>query len=243
MRSLLMAGMVALVPMIPAAFAGATDPPISTIQVSASAVVSAKPDRAEVDIGVVTQAAQSREAAASNASQSNAVLAALRKVLPEHADIRTVSYALTPNYRYQNGSEPTLTGYTATNLVRVTVDDLDKVGVVLDAASQSGANRIQDIRFILRDPQSVRLSALREAAAKARTEAETLAGALGVRVVRVMSVESDDSSNRVPVRHIMMSAARAQSAVEPTPVEAGTLDVSADVKLTVEIGAQKTETP
>ena len=133
--------------------------------------------------------------------------------------------------------EPTIEGYTALNVVQVTLDDLAKIGAVIDAATQAGANHVQGIQFTLRDQDAVRAQALREAATRARAEVDVLAAALGVKVLRVLSVE-ENSPRVVPVRVYMGGAARAMaaSAAAATPVEAGTLDVTADVTLSVEVG-------
>jgi len=186
---------------------------------------------------VEAQAAQAQAAATENAARLDGVLGALRKVIGAGADIRTFSYALTPNYRSQpGGGAPSITGYTATNLVRINMNDLSKVGAVIDTATRSGANRVQGIQFTLRDPEAVHLQALREAAARARAEADTLASALGVKILRVLTVEDVGASP--PPRHpLPMGVARAEMSREPTPIEAGTLDVSADVTLTVEVGS------
>jgi uncharacterized protein len=213
-------------------------PPLSTIRVTGNATVTTKPDRVDIDIGVVTQATQAQAAAAENATRLDSVLAALRKTLGEGSDIKTVSYTLTPNYHYRPaGGEPTITGYTGTNVVRITVDDLNKLGTVIDTATRAGANRVQDIRFTLRDPVAVHLQALREAAARAKAEANTLASALGVKVLRVLTVE-DIGGQPTPIRPLMLATRRAEMAQEePTPIEAGTLDVRANVTLTVEVGS------
>jgi hypothetical protein len=177
-------------------------------------------------------------AAADNAARLDRVLAALRKSSGAGTDITTVSYSLTPNYRYlPGGGQPTITDYTATDVVRVTIDDLDRVGTVIDTATRSGANRVEDIRFTLRDPLAVHLRALREAAARAKAEADTLASALGVKVLRVLTVE-DIGAQPTPIRpFIRETMRRAQMPREPTPVNAGALDVGANVMLTVEVGS------
>jgi uncharacterized protein len=209
-------------------------PPPATIRVTGDARITAKPDRVQIDVGVETRAAQSQDAAAQNARAVDAVLAAVRKAAPG-ADLKTVSYSLTPIYQYRKNAEPAIDGYAATNLVRVTLDDLAKSGAVIDSATQGGANRVQGVQFTLRDPDSVRAAALREAATRARAEAEVLAGALGLRIVRVLTVE-EQSPRVVPVR-VYAAAARVSAAAEaaPTPVEAGTLDVTAEVTLSVEV--------
>jgi uncharacterized protein len=215
--------------------APAQPPPVSSIRVTGDARVTAKPDRVQIDVGVRTQAPTSQEAAAQNARQVDAVLAAVRKATAGAAVLKTISYSLNPEYRYHpGGGEPTLEGYTAANVVQVTLDDLAKIGSVIDSATQAGANHIQGIQFTLRDQDAVRAEALRQAAVKARAEAEVLAAALGLKVVRILTV--DENSPRVmPVRVYAAAAASAARAPPPTPVEAGSLDITADVTLSVEV--------
>lgn len=217
--------------------AGVPAATLSSIRVTGDARVSAKPDRVQIDLGVQTQAPLSQDAASANARALDAVLAAVRKAAGAGAQIKTVSYSLSPNYQYHpGGGEPTITGYTALNVVEVVLDDLARIGDVLDAATRAGANRVQGIQWTLRDQDAVRAQALREAATRAHAEAEVLAGALNLRIIRVLTVE-ESSPQIVPVRVRMAAARAAVSAAEvATPVEAGTLDVSANVTLTVEVG-------
>ena len=211
-------------------------PPLSSIRVTGDARVTAKPDRVQIDIGVTTRAAQSQDAASQNAREVDSVLAAVRKVAGAAGALRTISYSLSPNYRYRpKEGEPTIEGYTALNVVQVTLDDLTRIGAVIDAATQAGANRIQGIQFTLRDQDTVRAQALREAALRARAEVDVLASALGLKVLRVLTVE-ENSPRIMPIRVFNGAARAANAEAAPTPVEAGTLDVTADVTLSVEVG-------
>jgi uncharacterized protein YggE len=209
--------------------------PVSSIRVSADAKVTAKPDRVQIEIGVSTRATQSQEAAAQNARQVESMLAAVHKAVPS-AVLKTVSYSLNPNYDYHvSGGEPTVTGYTAMNGVQVTLDDLEKIGGVIDAAAQAGANHVQGIQFTLRDQDAVRAEALREAALRARAQADVLAAALGLKVVRVLSAEENSPRFTPIMRPMARASAGMSSAAVTTPVEAGTLDVAAEVTLSVEV--------
>lgn len=202
-----------------------------SVQATGEAVVTVKPDRAQIDIGVVTQADTSQAAVAQNAQKLEATLARLRQILSPTADVKTISYTVTPNYRYpKEGGEPTITGYTATNVVRVTLDDLTQIGKVIDATTASGANRIQNLQFTLKDEQAAQLQALREAAVKARRKAEALAFALGLKITRVLSVV-ESSPVSIPARDVAYARAEAAS----TPIEPGTIEVRANVSLTVEV--------
>ena len=211
--------------------------PVSSIRVSGDSQVTAQPDRVQIELGVTTRATHSAEAAAQNARAVAAVLAAVRQAAGPSAVLKTISYALNPNYQYHtSGGEPTITGYSASNVVQVTLDELAKIGSVIDSATQAGANQVQGIQFTLRDQDAVRAEALREAATRARAEAEVLAAALNLKVLRVLTVE-EASPQIIPVRAHMAVARTAASAAEvATPVEAGTLELSANVTLTVETG-------
>jgi uncharacterized protein YggE len=205
-----------------------------SIRVTGEATVSAKPDQAQIDIGVVTQAQTAQAAATQNAQRLDTVLNDLRRTLGAVAEIKTISYSLTPNYRYpKEGGTPTVTGYTATNVLQVKTGDLAQVGKVIDLATQSGANQIHRLQFTLKDEQAVRAQALREAATKARGKAEAIASALGLKIARVLLVE--ESSPIVRPLAADMAVERLTSAAPPTPVEPGTIEVRAIITLTVEV--------
>lgn len=216
-----------------------TAQPPATIQVTGRAKVSQIPDRVYIDIGVTTQAPKSEAAAAQNASRLSAVIAALKRAAGPGAQLTTTEYSVTPHYNYpRDGGTPTLEGYTVSNVVRIRLDDLHKIGPVIDAATQAGSNDVRNISFALRDEQAPRSEALREAALDARQDAEALAGALGVRIVRVLSV-SEESPPVGPIFPQTRQFAAKMAAAPATPVEAGTIDINATVSLTVEVAPEK----
>jgi len=208
--------------------------PVSSIRVSGDAQVTAKPDRVQIEIGVTTHGEASTEAAAQNARQVDAVIAAVKKSAGPTAVLKTVNYALQPSYKYQNGHEPTLTGYNVSNIVQVQLDDLTKISSVIDAAAQAGANNVRGISYTLRDQDAAHADALRKAVARARADAEVLAGSLSLKVVRVLSVE-ESGPRFAPVMRTMAAAPAAAAAEVATPVESGSLEISAGVVLTVEV--------
>ncbi|MBV8785050.1 MAG: SIMPL domain-containing protein [Gammaproteobacteria bacterium] len=222
---------------VSAAFA-AEPPPPASISVGADAQVSAKPDRVQVDIGVTSHSERSQVAAVQNAHQVEAVLAAVRTAAGPSAQLQTIDYTIAPTYRYREGAPPVLTGYDASNVVQVTLDDLERTSAVLDAAAQAGANTVRGIQFLLKDPAPRRAEALRRAALKARAEADVLAEALGVRIVRVLRVEEQSGGEAVEPRMFKRAGAAVAYAGEPTPVESGSLDVTARVQLTLEVATR-----
>jgi uncharacterized protein YggE len=96
----------------------------SYVQAAGDMTISAKPDQALIDIGVVTLGTTAGAVAAENAKDTDAVLVDLRKILPAGANIRTIKYSLAPNYQLsKSGAPPTVKGYRATNVVEVTVNN------------------------------------------------------------------------------------------------------------------------
>jgi uncharacterized protein YggE len=207
-----------------------------TIRVSGDATVTVKPDEAEINIGVLTQADTAQAAATQNAQKQDAVISELKKMLGASADIKTIGYSVSPNYRYpKEGGQPTISGYTASNIVQVKTMNLAQVGKLIDLATQSGANNIQSLRFVLKDDSVARAQALREASTKARAKAETIASALGLKIQKVLRVEEGGSTIR-PAFEMGSGdgmALRAQAA--PTPIETGSIEVRAMITLTVEV--------
>ncbi len=211
----------------------AASPP-ATLRVTASAEVSRTPDRVYLDIGVTTQAPRPADAVDRNARRVSTVLAALRRALGPGGQLSTTQYSLTPEYHYAgNGAPPRITGYTASNVVRVRLDDLTRVGAAIDAASGAGANLFQNIRFTLRDPAAARAQALRRAALEARADARALAGALDLRILRVLEVT--EQTPAVTPHLIYPQASRMAAARAPTEIESGSVSVGASVTLTVEV--------
>lgn len=196
------------------------------IQTSGESVIMAKPDRVQIDIGVITEAPDSQTAVAQNAEQSRATISKIRQMIAGgEEEIKTISYTVSPRYNYpKDGGEPTLTGFTATNIVRVTLDDLTKIGRIIDAAVKVGANQIQNLQFMLKDEQAVQQQALRDATIKARRKAEAIASALNVKIIRVLSV-IESGPAQVPVRDVAYARAQAVS----TPIEPGAIEVRASV--------------
>lgn len=203
-----------------------------SITVTGESSITAVADQARVELGVVSQGSTAREAGDRNAQRLERVLAELRRVLRRGATIETVGYTLNPDYQYpREGGQPTITGYTATNVVRVTTDDLTQVGPIVDTAIRAGANNVQSLQFTLKDEQEIRVRALRQAATRARAKGEALATALGLRILRVYQVREESPA---VVRPFVSNMAMEKAAAS-TPIEPGRIEVEARVTLVLEI--------
>ncbi len=207
-----------------------------TISVNGEATIAADPDQAQIDIGVTTQARSAPDASRDNAERISRVLNEVKKILGKGDEVKTSGYALNPQYRYPQGGRPEIVGYQANNTVRIKMAKLDDVGKVIDAAMQNGANTINRLAFTLKDEEAARLDALKRAAAKAKAKAESIAAALGLKIVKIIAVTEGEQSFQPLYRAAPMARGDALAAQAPTPVEPGTVDVRSSVSLVAEIG-------
>lgn len=197
----------------------------TTLSLSADGESQAAPDQATINLGVQVTAPTAGEAMAENARRMTAVLAALRKAGLAERDVRTSNISLSAQYTYAQDKPPVLNGYAAANEVTATVDDLARLGAVIDAVTAAGANQIDGVSFGLKDPSAAedaaRLAAVRALSAKAAL----YAGATGYRVARLVNLSESGGEAPGPARPLAMM----KLAAAPTPVSAGQLTVRVDV--------------
>src|SRR5687767_3003755 len=203
-----------------------------TVVTNGQAIVVARPDRAFVTIAAESRSRNSAEAQKQNAAAMTAVLQKIEQAgVPKDA-IRTVGYELQPEFDYVNGRQ-TFRTYVARNTVEVRLDDIDRVGIVIDAAGSGGATTISGIRFDVRNRATLERDALRQAVADARARADAAAAGAGATIDRVVRVEEEPHYE--PPRPMMRMAAQDAAAVTSTPVEPSTIEIQARVTLTASL--------
>lgn len=205
---------------------------VPVLTVSGSGQARVTPDEATVRLGVTAQAPTARAAQEQVNRVANAVLEAVRKLGVKAEDIQTSDLSLNPVYsqgRGQENQEPRITGYQASNVVSIRLEDLTKVGPVIDAGLAAGANRLEGVFFGLRKDEAARAEALTDAVREARSKAEALARALRVRLVEIVEVAEGGvtiSPPPTPFRGRVMAEMAMDAS---TPVSAGQVGVEASV--------------
>lgn len=212
------------------AFAQAT-PGVATLTAEGTGTVLAAPDTVIIDIGVTTRAASPAEALAGNNTDMQAVIAAVIAAGVADTDIATSNFSISPIYDDRQTTRanmgPAIVGYEVSNQVTVRIAGLDSSSAILDQVVAAGANRINGIRFDIAEPQPLRDQALAAAIAEAHRQAELMADAAGVALVRIIDVAS--YANGQPMND------RAFAAVSSTPIMGGQQSITATATLTFEI--------
>jgi uncharacterized protein YggE len=204
--------------------------PILTVAGTGQARVA--PDEATVRLGVLAQATTAREAQNQVNRSAQGVLDAIRKAGIPPERIQTTGLSLNPQYAQGRADQgPRITGYQASNTVTVQVEDLAKVGPVIDAGLTSGANNLDGVDFGLRNDDAARAAALTGAVQSARVKAEALARALKVKLIEIVEVAEGGVSVSPPPSPFRGRVALAAEAMATTPVSAGEVGVEASVTI------------
>ena len=216
---------------IPATTVVLTNNDSKTITVTGNGYAYASPDIATITIGVTTNAATSTSALSQNSNQMNAVVAAIKAAGIPAKDIQTSWVSVSPVYNY-NLATPKITGYSASNTVTVTVRDTSKLGPVIDAANNAGANQINGVSFSLSDNSSsaVYQQALTGAIADGASKAKAIAIAAGIANPQLKSVTESGTSYVYTPTPAFASGVVAGNAAS-TPVSTGQQRVQAAVTM------------
>ena len=208
--------------------ASPADPNSPAITTTGDATVRRAPDRAFIDISVESRAKTPREAQAQDAAAMANVQQKLRAAnLPSDA-VRTIGYGVEPEFDFA-GNRRVLRDYLARNAIEVRLDDLNRVGEIVDLATASGATSIGDVRFDLKDRRAAEREALGMAVADARARAEAIAAAAGRSIFTIWRIVEEGAMPPPGPRPMVMRAESA--AVAPTPISAGDIEIHARVTL------------
>ena len=206
------------------------------ISVTGEGKVSGKPDVAKLALGVNAESDTVQKARDQAANSLDAIVKTLKSNGVADKDIQTQQLNIQPQYDYNNGSQK-LRGFQVTNVLNVTVRDINKTSQIVDDAVKAGGNdtTIQGLAFTIDNPNDLQKQAREKAVADAKAKAETLAQVAGVGIGAAMNIS--ESSN-TPVFYDRSASFAQDKAIAPsaaTPIQPGELDVTVDVSITWEI--------
>ncbi len=231
---------------------------VATINVSGDAHLFAAPDIAVMDFSVKSEAKTVADAVKDNTLKMNAITQAVKTLAVDAKDLQTTNYNISPRYEYvkvlmpntpnssaentqrteyeyiPNGKQ-VLAGYEVTSTLTIKMRDLSKIGDIIQAATDAGANEAGSLQFTIENPDTLQEQARKEAIDKAKTQAQILASQLAVKLVRI--VNFSDNGQPVIYRNSAKSTMNyaAESAVPAPAIEAGQNEITSSVNITYEI--------
>lgn len=201
-----------------------------TVSVSGKGVVSAEPDRAVVQMTIMNRSKELDAAQAEAAKVTAAVLTLVDKLDIDRNKVDTTGANVRPDYRWNRETEEQeLRGYIADRQMNIRVDDLDKLGRLVEGAIAAGVNQVSPPRLDSSRRAELHREALAAAAEDARANAEVLASTLGVSLGRPISISDSNISTPPPGPQVRSMAVSAMESDGAATYNAGDLTFTATV--------------
>jgi uncharacterized protein len=201
-----------------------------TITSSGKGAIQATPDVAYVNMGVITDGQELSKVQAENAEKMAKVMASLSELGIKKDEMKTISYNVNPNYKWdEKTGKSFIVGYTVSNTLVVTINDISQTGNLLDKVVASGSNSINSIRFGIKNEAELYNQALELAVKDAKAKAAAMGKGLGIENIQPLKIT--ESSNRYTPIYNERSIPAMDSAKAATPISGGELEVSATVSI------------
>ncbi len=208
----------------------------NTFQVTETAEVSTTPDQARVSLGMTIDRATVSQAQDELNQTINNITNELKNLGVKEENIKTRNYNIRPKYDYSRDTR-TVTGYTASSNLQITLSDFEKMNNTIDTATSLGANQVGGISFLLSEEkkEELRKDLRKQAIDKAKDKANELAKLSGLKLGNVINVKENlDTPNYFLQRELMAPAGAGEMDREPTDIQPGSTDYSITITLSYE---------
>lgn len=186
------------------------------LHVTGHAEVVTSPEKALVALTVIGRADAPHQARQAMDEQLRDVLAALERFGLERHAMHTQHVSLQA-VRYAGSSPPPMGGYEARVGIEVRLDDLERLGELVQTVVDAGVQQVDGVEFALKDERAWLERALRDAVADAQWRADTIADALGQTIVGIAEVRDESAHVVPPTSFATGSAADADTVVTGLP--------------------------
>jgi len=179
-----------------------------TISVSGTGTIDATPDIARLSLAVQRRDASMQVARDDTVRVSKAFLALCTKLGIKESKIRTSGLTIQPEYRWdEKENKQIVTGYFVQRQLQVEINDLDKLGDVIEGAIDAGVNEVSPPQLDSSKRKELNRDALAAATADAKANAERIATSLGVKLGPVRTVVAGGAAPPpMPMQEMRMAA-------------------------------------
>ncbi len=217
----------------------AAAPFIPKMVVSGKSLLHKPADQFGLSISVISQAESADSALSDNNEKMDQVVDSLQMAGLEKGEYHTGQFSIQPVYSTPPRIMPQdwraeIIAYEVTNSLNVKTQKLDLAPQIIDAAGSSGANQISNIHFGIKDASIYRSEAITSACANAISDAEILAAAANLQLVRILDVKLDEPQVYTRSGQNMLYMAKDSAPF----IEAPDVDLSANVSVTFEIATK-----
>lgn len=203
-----------------------------TVSVSGQGEVQAEPDRAFVTLGVESRKPKLEEARADVAKTVDAVLKLTRDLKIDQKLVRSTRVNVQPEYNWDNNSrERNLIGYFVSRQIEVDLRDLDKLGQLLEKATDLGVNQLGDPRLDSSKRRELERQALAKAVEDARANADAVAKASGGRLGAARTIAANSGFVAPPMPMVRMAAMAEKASDASQSYQSGQMTFTGTVQI------------
>jgi uncharacterized protein YggE len=208
-----------------------------TISVSGTGTVDAVPDIARLRLAVQRRDLNMQAARDATVKVSRDFIALCGRMGIKESKVRTAGLTIQPEYRWdQKQGLQVFTGYFVQRQLEVELNDLDKLGELIEGAVNAGVNEVSPPELDNSQRRELARQALAAAATDARSNAQRIADTLGVKLGALRTIDAHSSQPPPPGPMLRMAAMAAESdggaAASYTP---GEISVDAQVSATFDV--------
>lgn len=208
----------------------------NVVTVEGTGKVTAKPDVASVNIGIISEGITVQEVQKQNTDKMNAIISAVKNQFKiEDKDIETNNYTINPKYDWSQKVQR-IVGYSINQSINVKIRDFDKVGEILAKASELGANSVNGPQFIIDDSEVYKAQAREKAIAQAKEKAKVLADQVGIDLGRIVSFNEFNPGYPTPMYESAAGFSDQAMLKSSVPsIQAGSDEVIVNVNISYEL--------
>lgn len=182
--------------------------------VSGYAEQKAEPDMLTLNVSVTALEKQGIKAKQQVDGKVAAFFGQLEGLGIKRSDVEAGNLVISPEYQYPQNKKPELVGYRAQRQLAVKLYQLDKLSELMDTALKAGLESVSQIEYSLKSPQTIKEQARVGAVEDAKTKAESLAKAFGMKLGKVYSVEYRNNTPMPIYSRALKAAAMAAPAAD-----------------------------
>ena len=202
-----------------------------TVTVTATGTSKGVPDALLVNVSVTTGGPSAAETLADNNRRTQKVLDQLTITAVDDKDVATTSVDLGPTYDKKGN----VSGYAATNSLRITFRSLESAGAKLDALVRGGDDhvRVNGVQLGFTDDDELVSTARIDAVKRAKAQATEMAEAAGADVGKVRTIADVVPEYAYP--EAFAASGRTKAADSSVPIAAGSEELEVQVKVVFEL--------
>lgn len=189
-----------------------------TISVAGNGEIDAEPDAAIVRLSVGAEGSDAGSVSSQLAEDAEQLQSTLSEFGIADENVQTTRYYVREDHRTRD--QPNQTRYMGEHSFEVTLDDVDRVGALIDAATDGGADDVGGVRYTLAEDsrEEIRDEAIRNAIANARSEAAVVASATDLEITGVAAASTQQSQVRPYHAEAVEMAADGGTEIDPQDV-------------------------